>query len=470
MRYSQGRLLDRVEESGLPGEAALSRILADHPRDLVRTGAPNILCSCLPTHWRSNKSLPQSFRVISLSGDVADGTLVTLKAGNDENCTPDMKNFTTVMKNSVAKFNDLRFVGRSGRGKSFTLTIVISTSPPQIATYCKAIKVTVDGPREPRRQTYRDPFAPMGQRPPLLDPRMGIEWQHLRRKSNLHIVPSNNENWPFPDLSQRLTNTEVAAWPNPSYTYAGYMNTAPAVNSNNMFGWDPNLSSMNNTLSDGSANSNTSPQATPGQIPSINSPPVDSTSSSPLSSSRSSPLQIVSPIEQAGAASIVFPTTSEVDHVLNFGQGLPPLMPPQPMLPPLAPGSTPDLGIVPEKLPSLTGTGGQAVLTPNGPVWTYNQLVNCNGTYPQAGTSSQPNYAVLSPPPYPHPQQAIDALQEDSQESEGPLLGNTRLTDHSGRSLLEANHMLNEVGTPGLLLDDANNQNANATQEVWRPY
>lgn len=35
----------------------------------------------------------------------------------------------------------------SGVGKSFTLTITISTSPPQITTYNKAIKVTVDGPR-----------------------------------------------------------------------------------------------------------------------------------------------------------------------------------------------------------------------------------------------------------------------------------------------------------------------------------
>lgn len=54
------------------------------------------------------------------------------------------------MKNQVAKFNDLRFVGRSGRGKSFSITITISSYPCQIATYTKAIKVTVDGPREPR--------------------------------------------------------------------------------------------------------------------------------------------------------------------------------------------------------------------------------------------------------------------------------------------------------------------------------
>ncbi|KAJ8976050.1 hypothetical protein NQ317_017143 [Molorchus minor] len=38
-------------------------------------------------------------------------------------------------------------------GKSFSLTIMVSTSPPQVATYNKAIKVTVDGPREPRSKT-----------------------------------------------------------------------------------------------------------------------------------------------------------------------------------------------------------------------------------------------------------------------------------------------------------------------------
>lgn len=38
-------------------------------------------------------------------------------------------------------------------GKSFTLTITVSCSPPQVTTYNKAIKVTVDGPREPRSKT-----------------------------------------------------------------------------------------------------------------------------------------------------------------------------------------------------------------------------------------------------------------------------------------------------------------------------
>lgn len=32
-------------------------------------------------------------------------------------------------------------------GKSFTLTITVFTNPPQVATYHRAIKITVDGPR-----------------------------------------------------------------------------------------------------------------------------------------------------------------------------------------------------------------------------------------------------------------------------------------------------------------------------------
>lgn len=60
-------------------------------------------------------------------------------------------------------------------GKSFTLTIIVSTSPPQVATYSKAIKVTVDGPREPRSKTRHQGFHPFpfGSRPFHPDPLIG---------------------------------------------------------------------------------------------------------------------------------------------------------------------------------------------------------------------------------------------------------------------------------------------------------
>ncbi|XP_030626771.1 runt-related transcription factor 3 [Chanos chanos] len=137
-----------------PETRSVVDVLADHAGELVRTDSPNFLCSVLPSHWRCNKTLPVAFKVVAL-GDVPDGTLVTVMAGNDENYSAELRNASAVMKNQVARFNDLRFVGRSGRGKSFTLTITVFTGPPQVATYHRAIKVTVDGPREPRRHRVK---------------------------------------------------------------------------------------------------------------------------------------------------------------------------------------------------------------------------------------------------------------------------------------------------------------------------
>lgn len=97
-------------------ERALNDYLSEHPGELVRTGSPLFVCTVLPPHWRSNKTLPVAFKVVAL-GDIGDGTVVTVKAGNDENYCAELRNCTAVMKNQVAKFNDLRFVGRSGRGK-----------------------------------------------------------------------------------------------------------------------------------------------------------------------------------------------------------------------------------------------------------------------------------------------------------------------------------------------------------------
>ena len=85
--------------------------------ELIATDSPNILCSKLPSHWRQNKALPTAFRIV-LVDEVPDGTEVSIHAGNDENCSAELRHCLTQFKNKVARFNDLRFVGRSGRGKS----------------------------------------------------------------------------------------------------------------------------------------------------------------------------------------------------------------------------------------------------------------------------------------------------------------------------------------------------------------
>ncbi|XP_045476389.1 segmentation protein Runt [Harmonia axyridis] len=176
--------------------SSLQDTLQEYHGELIQTGSPAILCSALPTHWRSNKSLPIAFKVVALD-DVQDGTVVTLRAGNDENFCAELRNCSAVMKNQVAKFNDLRFVGRSGRGKSFTLIITISSAPYQIATYTKAIKVTVDGPREPRTKSnyqygYGLPGMPGSFNPFFLNPgwldatyMAAYAWPDYFRRSNM---------------------------------------------------------------------------------------------------------------------------------------------------------------------------------------------------------------------------------------------------------------------------------------------
>uniref|UniRef100_A0A8C5RZ98 Runt domain-containing protein n=1 Tax=Laticauda laticaudata TaxID=8630 RepID=A0A8C5RZ98_LATLA len=81
---------------------------ADHPgRAGPNTTARTSSCSVLALHTGA---------VVAL-GEVPDGTVVTVMAGNDENYSAELRNASAVMKNQVARFNDLRFVGRSGRGK-----------------------------------------------------------------------------------------------------------------------------------------------------------------------------------------------------------------------------------------------------------------------------------------------------------------------------------------------------------------
>lgn len=106
-------------------EKALRELVGDHMSNYTHTGSPNVVCTSLPTHWRSNKSLPCAFKVVVLS-EICDGTLVTVRAGNDENCSAELRNNSAYTKNQVAKFSDLRFVGRSGRGKSHSIIFILN--------------------------------------------------------------------------------------------------------------------------------------------------------------------------------------------------------------------------------------------------------------------------------------------------------------------------------------------------------
>ena len=218
-----------------PGERLLNEVLNEHPGELVRTGSPSVICSALPNHWRSNKTLPVAFKVVLLS-EVTDGTMVTIRAGNDENWCGELRNASAIMKNQVAKFNDLRFVGRSGRGKSFSLTITVSTNPPQIATYAKAIKVTVDGPREPRSKTIgqqqhlRAFASAFGPQRPFLDPH---HHHHHHHRHGLSTALTVGSDWRALAAAtgelQSLTHcAEATGWNSSAYAAAAQYASASA--------------------------------------------------------------------------------------------------------------------------------------------------------------------------------------------------------------------------------------------------
>ncbi|XP_052573530.1 runt-related transcription factor 3 isoform X2 [Peromyscus californicus insignis] len=227
-----------------PEVRSMVDVLADHAGELVRTDSPNFLCSVLPSHWRCNKTLPVAFKVVAL-GDVPDGTVVTVMAGNDENYSAELRNASAVMKNQVARFNDLRFVGRSGRGKSFTLTITVFTNPTQVATYHRAIKVTVDGPREPR-QARQFQGAP-GYTFPFISRNLGVVTSAAvhttvplspQRGSADQAISSSSEESPAPNLNPfsdprqfdrsfpTLQSLTESRFPDPRMHYPGAMPAA----------------------------------------------------------------------------------------------------------------------------------------------------------------------------------------------------------------------------------------------------
>ncbi|KAM8871767.1 runt-related transcription factor 1 isoform 1-T1 [Synchiropus picturatus] len=194
-------------------ERGMIDVISDHPAELVKTDSPNFLCSVLPAHWRCNKTLPIAFKVVVL-GDIPDGTLVTVMAGNDENYSAELRNATAAIKNQMARFNDLRFVGRSGRGKSFTLTITVFTSPPQVATYQRAIKITVDGPREPRRHRQKMDEVKPGS---LAFSERLTELEQLRR-STMRVTPPHHLHPQHSANSRHSAALHSSTFSSPSHT------------------------------------------------------------------------------------------------------------------------------------------------------------------------------------------------------------------------------------------------------------
>ncbi|UJR13575.1 hypothetical protein I4U23_000588 [Adineta vaga] len=141
---SKLNLIKRSSTMSSPSELLLART-----KNTFIDLNPYFECSSLPNHWRKNKSLRFILRTKNFI-EIKANTRVIILAGNEYNACTTLKNHISWFRNGQAEFNDLRFLGTSGRGKKFTLTIIIETTPPQQCTYRRAIKITVDGPRKKR--------------------------------------------------------------------------------------------------------------------------------------------------------------------------------------------------------------------------------------------------------------------------------------------------------------------------------
>ena len=63
--HAGGDCMGYLGGPGSYGDSPWSDLMNGEPSaDLVRTGAPDVICSVLPPHWRSNKTLPTAFRSV----------------------------------------------------------------------------------------------------------------------------------------------------------------------------------------------------------------------------------------------------------------------------------------------------------------------------------------------------------------------------------------------------------------------
>ncbi|KNC82313.1 hypothetical protein SARC_05405 [Sphaeroforma arctica JP610] len=200
---------------------------ADKPP--LPTNIETLKVKALPDHWRCNKSLPTTLTLLS-SKDIPDGTKVEVKAEIQRGTFGELKNSTTTFKENEAKFKDFRFVGRSGRGHSFTVAFYIKSDPPVTAILSQKVKITVDGPRPPRTRrlsethkkgAYSDSEGRLGYRCP--------PYQRTGSIGNLrspHMVRSRNPMGGHPHMGVRRY-------------YSGQMHEMP-VRDRTMLGQNPN--------------------------------------------------------------------------------------------------------------------------------------------------------------------------------------------------------------------------------------
>jgi hypothetical protein len=90
--------------------------LLDEGPSIVDTSNDRVKCTKLPDFIRAKKRLYFPFEVYFEKGLVQDGCIVKLNASSKKNPGGELKNNVAAVSNGKATFEDLRFLGKSGRG------------------------------------------------------------------------------------------------------------------------------------------------------------------------------------------------------------------------------------------------------------------------------------------------------------------------------------------------------------------
>lgn len=196
----------------------------DERVEMSSTDHPLVTCTKLPEFWRANKKFSTPFTVQFADMSLApEGTRVTITAANHKNQNPEIRNNQSVVVNGMARFNDLRFVGKSGRDTKFDVYIHVQTEPMRLFTYKNAIKVTVDGPRPPRLKNEKmpgDEASPVHPHPQKRKP--GFEFSAFEEYANKK--PRHQEqmyaNFPFSFLPNMPPSCSMPNSPEPSESSA----------------------------------------------------------------------------------------------------------------------------------------------------------------------------------------------------------------------------------------------------------
>ncbi len=78
VRAAQPKQYNRMGDSEVLMSDKVVQELMGEQGDLIQTGSPAILCTPLPTHWRSNKSLPVAFKVFTFQVGLQPAGLDTI--------------------------------------------------------------------------------------------------------------------------------------------------------------------------------------------------------------------------------------------------------------------------------------------------------------------------------------------------------------------------------------------------------